>query len=79
VGEKVERFWIEEVGLDRGARCGRMPCWLETASTVCYLLGRVGAPGWLGLPDHGALVGWVHSLYKMHPCVVYTFIVFIYI
>jgi hypothetical protein len=37
-------------------------CWFEMDSAVRQFLGRIGASGWLGQPDHGALVGWVHFL-----------------
>jgi hypothetical protein len=48
--------------LDRTGARGASGCWFEMDGAVHQLLGRVGTSGWLGEPDRGAPVGWVHFL-----------------
>jgi hypothetical protein len=76
--------------LDRGVRCARLPVrsgWcgapVTGSGSRATLVGWVSRtvacrPGWLGEPDRGAPVGWVHFLERMHPCVVHIYI-YIYI
>jgi hypothetical protein len=61
VGEKRWSGFGQGI-LDRTGARGAGGCWFEMDGAVHQLLGRVRASAWLGKPDHGALVGWVHFL-----------------